>query len=91
MIPFVAATGKTDVTRRDRRHAQPSAYTGKIAVEEPGPGVSDRCQTSRFVGRHRPGDAESGIAPQEAAIVLGRVVSINFINYLGIRVEREYP
>ena len=44
-----------------------------------------------FLLRHRPGDAESGIAPQEAAIVLGRVVSINFINYLGIRVEREYP
>ena len=84
MIAFVAATGKTDVTCRDRRHAQPSAYTGKIAVEEPGPGVSDRCQTSRFVGRHRPGDAESGIAPQEAAIVLGRIVSAHLVNELRI-------
>ena len=42
----------------------------------------------RFVGRYRPGDAESGIAPQEAAIVLGRIVGAHLVDDLGIRLER---
>src|SRR6516225_3258700 len=41
-----------------------------------------------FVRRYRPGDAESGIAPQEAAIVLGRIVGAHLVDDLGIRLER---
>src|SRR5271169_3359224 len=42
----------------------------------------------RFVGRYRPGDAESRIAPQQAAIVLGRIIGVHLINDLGIGLER---
>ena len=42
----------------------------------------------RFVCRHRPSDAESGIAPQEATIVFGGVISIYFVNDFGIRLQR---
>ena len=34
----------------------------------------------RLVGRYRPGDAESGIAPQQAAIVLGRVIGAHLVD-----------
>ena len=42
----------------------------------------------RFVLRHRPGDAESGVAPHEAAIVLMRVIGTYFVNDFGIRLQR---
>src|SRR6266849_6117217 len=42
----------------------------------------------RFSTRYRPGDAESGVAPQQAAIVLRRIIGAHSINHLGVGFER---
>src|ERR1700746_3235796 len=42
----------------------------------------------RLVGRYRPGNTESRIAPQQPAIVLGRIIGVHLVNDLGIGLER---
>jgi hypothetical protein len=88
MIPFIAVSVRPESPAEsgDRRNRWPPLEKSRQVGQDRVFAVFVGDQ--RFIPRNRPGDAERGIAPQEAAIMLGRIVGAHLVDNLRIGLQR---